>query len=93
MKSGTSKLRLDFAGFYRVFIIDTGSSISLIQPQVSISPVEPTTLAPFGVTGSELQVQGTQRVDFRVKDKIFSDKFCVCLLPTDADGIIGMDFL
>ena len=93
MKSGTPTVRLDIAGFYRVFIIDTGSSISLIQPQVSSSPVEPTRLAPFGVTGSELQIQGTQRVDFRVNDRKFIHQFCVCLLPTDADGIIGMDFL
>jgi hypothetical protein len=65
MKSGTPTVRLDIAGFDRAFIIGTVSSISLIQPQVSSSPVEPTTLAPFGVTGSELQIQGTQKVDDR----------------------------
>ena len=77
MKSGTPTVRLDIAGFYRVFIIDTGSSISLIQPQVSSSPGEPTRLAPFGVTGSELQIQGTQRVDFRVNDKIQPPVLCL----------------
>jgi hypothetical protein len=45
------------------------------------------------VAGKELEIQGVQEVLFHLDGKKFSHQFCVCSLPTDADGTIGMDFL
>jgi hypothetical protein len=36
---------------------------------------------------------GIQEVEFYLNDRRFCHHFCVCLLPTHADGIVGMDFL
>lgn len=91
--AGAPTLKAKIAGIHRVFVLDTGSGISLIQPGVYSSEVKPTNLSPFGVTGKELEVQGIQKVTFHLNGREFSHQFCVCSLPTDADGIIGMDFL
>ena len=78
---------------YTVFIIDTVSSISIIQPGVCYSEVRPTILSPFGVTGNELEIKGVQEVEFYLNNRKFSHQFCVCSLPPDADGFVGMHFL
>jgi len=77
----------------RVFIVDTGSNISLIKPGMSRSEIRATNLAQFGVRGNELEVTGVQEVEFRGNNRNYRHQFYVCSLPTDADGIIGMDFL
>jgi hypothetical protein len=74
-------------------IVDTGSSISLIQPGVCSSEVKPASFAPFGVMGNEREIRGIQEVKFHLENRKFRHGFCVCRLPTDADGIIAMDFL
>ena len=51
--SGTPTIRAIISGFHRVFIVDTGSSISLIQPRVHSSEVSTTNISPFGVTGNQ----------------------------------------
>jgi hypothetical protein len=45
------------------------------------------------VTGNELEIVGVQGIEFWCNNKKYCNPFCVCSLPTDADGIIGMDFL
>jgi hypothetical protein len=45
------------------------------------------------VTGKELEVKGIQVVLFHLGGKKFNHQFCVCSLPTEADGILGVDFL
>jgi hypothetical protein len=45
------------------------------------------------VTGKELEIRGIQDVMFCLNGRKFSHQFCVFSLPTDDDGIIGMDFL
>jgi hypothetical protein len=84
---------VEIAGTQREFVLDTGSGISLIQPGVYSSEVKPTNLSPFGVTGKELEIKEVQDVLLHLGGKKFSHQFCVCSLPTEADGIIGMDFL
>jgi len=86
-------IQIIILGLPRAFIVDTGSSISLIQPGVCSNEVRPTHLSPFGVTGNELQIMGVQEVEFYLNSKKFRHQFCVCALPTKADGIVGMDFL
>ena len=50
-------------------------------------------MTPFGVTGDELRVKGEQRVTFTVNGKEFVHAFCVCTIATEADAILGTDFL
>jgi hypothetical protein len=51
--SGTPTIQAIILGFHIVFIVDTGSSISLIQPRVHSSEVSHTYLSPFEVTGNQ----------------------------------------
>jgi hypothetical protein len=50
-------------------------------------------VTPYRVTGDELQLKGEQLVKFKIKGEWYSQWFCVFALPTDADAIIGTDFL
>jgi hypothetical protein len=76
----------------RVILIDTGSSISLIQPGVSSANLTRANITPYGVTGDELQLRGEQLVHFTVNGQTRRHQFYVCSLSTDADAIIGTDF-
>jgi len=76
-----------------VILVDTGSSVSLIQPGVSASQLNQAVVTPFGVTGDELRVKGEQRVTFTLNGKEFVHVFCVCTIATEVDAILGMDFL
>jgi hypothetical protein len=44
------------------------------------------------VTGNELEIAGVQE-EFRCNGRNYCHQFCVCIPPTNADGIIWMDFL
>jgi hypothetical protein len=88
---GTPTVEVEIAGTRREFVLDTGSGISLIQPGVYSAEVTPTNISPFGVTGKQLEIKGVQEVLFHLGGKTFSHQFCVCSLPTEADGIFGVD--
>jgi hypothetical protein len=92
-RAGTLTVDVEIAGTRREFVLDTGSGISLLQPQVYSSEVKPTNLSPFGVTGKGLEIKGVQDVLFHLGGKKFSHQFCVCSIPMQADGILGVDFL
>jgi hypothetical protein len=77
----------------RRLIVDTVSSISLIQPDVATGIVTAADVTPIGVTGANLCIEGKQQVEFSLHDCIFRHLFYVCTLPTDADGLVGMDLL
>jgi hypothetical protein len=77
----------------RTVLVDTGSSISLIQPGVCTSEINRASVTPFGVTGDELRVKGEQRVIITINGETYNHEFCVCDLATDADVIVGTDFL
>jgi hypothetical protein len=81
------------SGSQRVFIVDTGSGISLIQTGGNSCEVSYTNLSSFCVTGKELEMQGTQEETFYFNGWKFRHQFCVCSLPTGADGIIGTNYL
>ena len=74
-------------------IIDTDSNISIVQPGISKSEIKHTDMRPYGVTGETLDVTGRQTVSFILGGREFNHQFLVCSLPTDADGLLGMDFL
>jgi len=86
-------MRVEIERRPRIFLIDTGSSLSLIQPGVCSTPVKPARVSPHGITGDELQVKGEQFVKFKIKGEMYNHGFCVCSLSTDADAIVGTDFL
>jgi hypothetical protein len=45
------------------------------------------------VTGKELEIKGVQDVQFHLGGKKFIYQFCICSLPTEAGGILGVDIL
>jgi hypothetical protein len=77
----------------KAFIVDTGSSVSLIQPGVSSSEINTTSVLPIGVTGDALQIQGEQEVKLCINGTNIHHRFKVCSLPTEAHGILGTDYL
>jgi hypothetical protein len=80
-------------GMQRVLIVDSGSSVSILQPGVVCKNIQSTIRAPYGVTGDILPVTGEQQVSFRMGNVSLSHTFLVCTLPTNISGILGMDFL
>jgi hypothetical protein len=93
IQQGTPTIQATIRSTQRNFIVDTGSNISLIKPGVSNNRIVNTNVAPFGVTGNDLEVAGVQKIEFWCNSKKYCHLFYVCSLPTDVDGIIGMDFL
>jgi hypothetical protein len=72
---------------------DTSSTVSLVKLGVSLNKLITTSITPFGETGNELDVTGVQVIELCCYDFKYNHQFHVCILPTDADGIMGMDFL
>ena len=77
----------------RYLILDTSSTISILQPGVWRSNVPVTAVEPYGVTGDVLDIRGQQSVTFRLKGIEFTHSFLVCPLPTKAAGLLGTDYL
>jgi hypothetical protein len=50
-------------------------------------------LNPVGITGDALPLQGDQWIEFTFGNQRYRKKFIVCILPTEADGLVGTDFL
>jgi hypothetical protein len=65
-------------------IIDTWSSISLIQPDVAVvGDIVDANVTPIGVTGATLCFEGEQQVEFRLHNCTLRHPFC--LFVTDRD--------
>ena len=90
---GTLTVAVKIGGAERILTVDSGSSCSLLQPEVVEVPLESTTFEPFGVTEDSLDIVGEQQVLFQMGKVTFNHLFLVCKLPTSADGIIGLNFL
>jgi hypothetical protein len=80
-------------GRYRKAILDTGSTISILQPGISRREVQTSTAEPFGATGDVLDIRGQQSVLFRLGECSFEHTFLVSPLPTEAAGLIGADLI
>jgi hypothetical protein len=80
-------------GVSRDLIVDTGSNISILQPGISKSEMMFTDSRPNGVTGETLDIKGRQTVSFVLGGRKFSHQFLVCSLPTEAAGLIEIEFL
>jgi hypothetical protein len=92
LEPGTPSISVKI-GVVRDLIVDTGSNISILQPGISKSELNFSDSRPYGVTGETLDIKGRHTVSFVLGGRKCSDHFLVYSLPTDAAGLIGMDFL
>jgi hypothetical protein len=78
-------------------MVDTGAMVSLIQPRISKVQVQPCDVQARGVTGTQLEILGLQKVEFNLGNKdyymTFEHTFVVSPLVRGRSGILGMDFL
>jgi len=93
MEHGTPTISAVIEGMSRSQILDTGSNISIMQPGISRSNVQVTTMELYGVTGNVLDTRGQQSVTFLLNGSEFMHSFSVCSLPTKAAGLMGTDFM
>jgi len=93
MEHGTPSIKADIEGVERSLIVDTGSDVSILQPGISNTSMKSTTQRPYGMTGETLDVKGRQTISFGLVGRKFNHTFLVCLLPTEAAGLLGTDFL
>jgi hypothetical protein len=56
-ESGTPSIAVVIEGITRTLVVDTGSNISILQPNISGNVVEATTMRPHGVTGQTLDIK------------------------------------
>ena len=90
---GAPVVRAVIGGCFHTVLLDTGSSILLIQPGLCSTKINRATVTPYGVTGDELRVKGEQRVIITINGETYTHDFCVCSVATEADAILGTDFL
>jgi hypothetical protein len=50
-------------------------------------------MRPYGVTGETQDINGRQAVSFVLGGHEFNHQYLVCSLPTEAEVLLGMDFL
>jgi hypothetical protein len=81
-------LTLEIGGEVFSFMVDTGATISLIQPRISRAK---------SVTGTQLEVIGQQRIKFTLRSKNYFKTFVYTFIVSPSircsSGIHGMDFL
>ena len=80
-------------GKHLFLIIGTGSNISILQPGNWRSDIRDTAMKQFRVKGKNFDVKGRQSVSFMLGGRRFQHTFLACLLPTEAAGLLGTDFL
>jgi hypothetical protein len=93
MDHGTPTIQVRIQRVLRTIIIDSGSCCSILQPGTTDSSLHNTDRGPFGVTGDLLEVMGEQNITFFLDNVQYHHTFIVCELPTNASGILGIDFL
>ena len=60
-------LALEIGGEEFSFMVDTGAMVSLIQPDISKAQVQPCDVQARGITGTQLDIIGEQKVKFFCK--------------------------
>jgi hypothetical protein len=80
-------------GVQRPFIIDTGASVCLIEPDILDAETTATNTVPVVITGDQLPLQGEQLIDFTLDGKVFHHRFSVGAVPAAAEGLLGTEFL
>jgi hypothetical protein len=90
LEHGIPSISVQIEGEMRVLIIDTGSNISILQPGISKKVMRHTNMRPYGVKGETLDVKA---VSFVLGGREFNHQLLVCCVPTEAKGLLSMDFL
>jgi hypothetical protein len=93
LRRGKPTVLVNIRGASKEFIVDSESGVSLIQPGVYRSEVRFSTTTSLGVMGDALNISGEQNMQFSLNKWNHRHTFCACSLPTEADDILGMDFL
>jgi len=57
------------------FLIDSGASLSLIEPGMSQAEVKPMDLAARGITGVKLKSLGAQEIEVKLGNRVYVHKF------------------
>ena len=65
------------------FLVDTGASVSLIQPRVGSGLSDGSQYVVKGVTGSELKIKGLRCLRFQLGTRTFEHTFLVARIPQD----------
>jgi hypothetical protein len=60
LEHGAPTVCVEIEGVARSLILDTGSNISILQPEVSRGDVMVISAKPYGVTGKVLDIRGQQ---------------------------------
>jgi hypothetical protein len=71
------------------FIVDTGTDICLIQPYVGEEPPQEITETVRVISGKELEVIGSRRIEFAIGNKWYSHEFVVAPSPSKRTGSSG----
>jgi len=79
-------VRVNIPEVSKAFILDSGSVVSLIQPDIHRGEVRPSSSTSFGVTGEAVYITGEQELQFFLNNWNYRHTFCFCSLPTQADG-------
>jgi len=93
LEHGSPTVSLEIEGETKRLIVDTGSNVPILQPGVSQSGVNATSINPYGVTGEALSIKYQQHVTFVLGGQKIDHTFFVCPLPTETDGLLGTDIL
>jgi hypothetical protein len=90
---GVSTIQVTINEGERRLIVDTRSSLSLIQSDIAGGNSAEVDVTPVGVTGVYLCIEEKQQVEISQHDCIFRHPFYVRQLQTDAHGMVGADLL
>jgi hypothetical protein len=93
LQHSTPTISVEIERMSRRLIIDTCSTVSILEPGVSRGDVEITHSEPCRVTGDILDIKGQGSVSFALDGCEYQHTFLVCALPTKTAGLIGKDFL
>jgi predicted aspartyl protease len=86
-------MEIEIQGTNYEFIIDTGADVCLVQPYVGDEPTEEMRDAVRGITGQELEIEGSRQLDFIIGIRSYSHNFVVAPFSMKKDGIIGLNLL
>jgi len=86
-------LEVQIAGESHKFLIDSGASLSLVKPGVSRAEVRPMDLAARGITGTKLRSIGTQEIELKLGNCVYTHEFLVTSLDVEYSGVFGLDIL
>jgi len=75
------------------FLIDSGASLSLVNPGVSRAEIKPTDLAAKGITGTKLKSMAAKEIEVKLGHRIHVHEFLVTPLDVEYSGVFGLDIL